>query len=69
MGEEIAGIFWIDTHQKERLEDLSRTKRVLLSEYVQEAIEDLLEKHEEPKQGLAQEMTGAGARHLTIKQA
>ena len=38
--------FWINAHQKERLEDLSRRNRVLLSDYLHEAIEDLLSRHE-----------------------
>ena len=38
--------FWIDARQKKRLEDLSRSTRVLVSEYLQEAINDVLTRHE-----------------------
>ena len=60
--------FWIDIQQKERLEDLSRKTRVLLSEYVKEAIEDLLEKHEEQSVGPVQERTEEGAGHLSTRE-
>ena len=43
--------FWVDSGQKERLEDLSRKNRMLISGYVKEAIEDLLEKYGEPDIG------------------
>lgn len=51
---------WVGARQKERLEELSRNKRILISEYIHEAIEDLLNKYEEPKLRLVQDEDDSG---------
>ncbi len=54
--------FWIEDNQNERLANLSRKTRVLLSDYVQEAINDLLDRHEEKDTSVNQEIEeGTGA--------
>jgi len=53
-------LLWVGARQKERLEELSRNNRMLISGYIQEAIEDLLKKYEEPKLKLVAEKECSG---------
>ena len=58
---------WVDTCQKERLTELSRKERILISEYIQEAIEDLLKKYEEPRLKLVHDGEDSGEKEIELK--
>lgn len=53
---------YMDADQKKRLEELSRSSGVALSEYMQEAIEEILLRHE----GAESEDSARSARRLYV---